>query len=118
MGTYHDLNVYQRSYKITVKLYRWSMLGIPKSLQYDIGSDMRRAARSVPSNIVEGYSRQKSNRDIRNFLTTALGSNDEVLFNLRLLKDLKIIPLEKFLYFQSEYERIGRSLKSLIRSLN
>jgi four helix bundle protein len=101
-----------------IELYQWSMVYIPKELQYDIGSDMRRAARSIPSNIAEGYGRQKSNRDTINFLKTSMGSNDEVLFNLEVLHDLQLMDDEKYNHFRSEYKRIGTGLWKLIDQSN
>lgn len=118
MGTYHDLDVYQRSYKTMIELYKWSMIKLPKIMQYDIGSDMRRAARSVPSNVAEGYARQKSNRDIKNFISTALGSCDEVLFNLKILYDLKLISEDRYTHFRKQYTIIGTGLRRLIKTLS
>jgi len=117
MGTYRDLDVYQRSYNAMIELYKWSLLQIPKHLQYDIGSDMRRATRSISSNIVEGYARQKSDRDIANFLSTALGSCDEVLFNIKVLNDLKIMSDEKYEFFKGQFTIVGTGIRRLIVTL-
>src|SRR3989339_1515350 len=81
MATYKDLDVYQRSFACAIAIYKMS-LEFPRYLQHDLADDIRRAARSIPSNIAEGYGRDKSSKDKINFLKTALGSCDEVLFNL------------------------------------
>ena len=60
MKTFRDLEVYKTSYRIALDIYKLS-LKFPKEYKYDITSDIRRASRSVPSNICEGYSRNKSN---------------------------------------------------------
>jgi len=73
--TYKDLDVYKRSYKLALRIYNFSFK-LPKELQYDLGDQIRRASRSIPSNIAEGYSRNKSVKDKINFLNDALGSNE------------------------------------------
>lgn len=89
MGTYKELDVYKRSFNAAVAIYKLS-LGLPDYLQYDVVDDLRRAARSIPSNIAEGYGRNKSSADICNFLRTALGSNDEVLRNILLSESVYV----------------------------
>lgn len=116
MGTYKDLDVYQRSFRCAVRIYKIS-LDFPKYLQYDIADDVRRAARSIPSNISEGYGRNKSNKDIINFLRTSLGSCDEVLFNLDFVYELKLIDKKTYNNAKEQYKIIGSELYKLIESL-
>jgi len=115
--TYKDLDVYSRSFKCATAIYKMT-LDLPKYLQYDIADDIRRAARSIPSNIAEGYSRSKSSKDIINFLRTALGSNDEVLFNLDFLEALNLIKKERFEKAKEQYKIIGSELHNLIKKIN
>ena len=91
---------------------------LPHYLQYDVGQDVRRAARSVPSNICEGYSRKKSARDVANFLRTALGSNDEVLFNLDVLISLKVISHNDYLKLHEECTIVGKQITKLLKTIN
>lgn len=116
MATYKDLDVYQRSFNCAIAVYKMS-LEFPKYLQYDIADDIRRAARSIPSNIAEGYGRNKSNKDIINFLKTSLGSCDEVLFNLDFVFKLNLIKAEKHNKSVEQYKIIGSELFSLIKTL-
>ncbi len=116
MGTYKDLDVYNRSFKAAIAVYKLTS-SLPQYLQYDIADDIRRAARSVPSNIAEGYARGKSNKDIINFLRTSHGSCDEVLFNLEFLYNLGLIEKERYEKARSEYMIIGAGLNSLIKTL-
>lgn len=115
-STYKDLDVYQRSFKAMIKIYRITE-NLPAYLQFDIGNDIRRAARSIPSNICEGYARKKSKKDIANFLKTSLGSNDEVSFNLEVLNNLNKISPDDYLYLNEEYTIIGKQLTRLLQTL-
>lgn len=116
MGIYKDLDVYQRSFRCAISIYQMNS-EFPKYLQYDITDDIRRAARSIPSNIAEGYGRNKSNKDIINFLKTTLGSCDEVLFNLEFIYKLNLIKEEKYKKAEEQYKIIGSELYNLIKSL-
>ena len=50
---------------------------LPKSEQYGLGSQIQRAAVSIPSNIAEGYARRGTGEYIR-FLSMAYGSAAEL----------------------------------------
>ncbi len=117
MAIYKDLNVYKRSYKLAIEIHKFS-LTIPVYLKYDLADQIRRASRSIPSDIVEGYARNQSKKDKIVFLKRALGSCEEMLFNLQFLQDVSLISKEKFNYFSSEYTICGKQLTNLIRSLN
>jgi len=116
MASYKDLDVFKRSYELALKIHRFSFV-LPKELQYDIADQIRRASRSIPSNIAEGYGRNKSFKDKINFLNSALGSNEEVLFNLKFLKDSGLICEKDFQDFHKEYIICGKQLTQLIKSL-
>ena len=116
MTTYKDLEVYKRSYRLAIEMHQLS-LAFPGYLQFDLGDQCRRASRSIPSGIAEGYSRNQSKKDTIVFLKRALGSVDEILFNLEFLHDLHLITEEKYKYFLDEYTICGKQLTNLIRSL-
>ena len=57
LKSYKDLIVWQKAIKLVVLVYKFTKT-LPKSEQYVLVSQMRRAIISVPSNIAEGYARQ------------------------------------------------------------
>lgn len=116
MGTYHDLDVYKRAYALALKTHTFS-LSLPKELQYDLADQLRRASRSIPANLAEGFGRAKSKKDILNFVKTALGSNDEVIFNLQFAIDANLIDTSKAVLLHEEYVICGKQLHNLIRHL-
>jgi four helix bundle protein len=113
---YKDLDVYKRAYSLALRIYQFS-LKLPRELQYDLADQIRRASRSIPSNIAEGYSRNKSSKDKINFLNDALGSNEEMLFNLEFMKDAGLISLKDFEDPYKEYVICGKQLYKLISTL-
>lgn len=114
--SYKDLEVYKRSYKLALEIHEFSIT-LPKYLQFDLADQIRRASRSIPSDIAEAYARSKSNKDRANLLSDALGSNEEMLFNLDFMKDANLLDLDKYEHFVEEYTINGKQLFRLIQSL-
>ncbi|MHC4157184.1 MAG: four helix bundle protein [Planctomycetota bacterium] len=70
--SFKDLIVWQKSYKLVLQIYKVTK-DFPKSEQYALSQQMRRAAVSIPSNIAEGYGR-KHIAEYNHFLSVAYGS--------------------------------------------
>ena len=86
MAGYKELKVWQKSHELTLEIYQLTKI-YPDEEKFGLISQMRRAAFSVPSNIVEGHSR-RSQKEFKQFLTIARGSVDELNYFLLLSKDL------------------------------
>ena len=81
----------------------------------ELGSQLRRAATSVPINIAEGYGRKRSPEDFRRFLVIALGSNNEVSVIPDLVRDLGYLQEEIHLKLARENTEIGKGINKLIQ---
>ena len=79
----------------------------------DLSQQMRRAAISVVSNIVEGAGRG-NDADYARFLSIARGSNDELAAQMHILTAVNGTPVTEALALN---EAIGRMLTVLIRYL-
>lgn len=73
---------------------------------------MRREARSVVANIVEGYGRRRYKADYVRFLTCALASCDETREHLELLRETGSLKSE------DHYDRLDLQNDELGRKLN
>lgn len=109
-----DLIVFQKSDELAYRIYK-STEAFPKSEIFGITSQLRRAALSIPTNIVEGYVR-KSKKELSQFINIALGSLAETEYLLGFSKRLgyhkgDISEIENLL------EEVGRLLWSFYRSL-
>ena len=116
MRTYKELDVYKRSYTLAVRIHRLS-LKLPREYKFELADQIRRASRSIPSNIAEGFGRGKSKKDTISHLRDSLGSNDEMPFNIEFMKDVNLIANETFHELFDEYTITGKQLTGLIRSL-
>ena len=80
MGSYRELRAWQASHEMAVQVFRVTS-SWPPSERYGLTAQVRRAAFSVPANIVEGSMRRGS-RELRHFLDIAMGSLAEVEYAL------------------------------------
>jgi four helix bundle protein len=85
--SFKDLIVWQKSYQLVLEIYRITE-SLPKSENYGLSLQMKRAAVSVPCNIAEGYGRNHK-AEYRQFLSIAYGSLLELETLYMLAIDLK-----------------------------
>lgn len=109
------LLVWQRSHELVLKIYEITK-DFPKEEQFGLTSQIRRAAVSIPSNIVEGKARG-SNKDYKRFLLIARGSLEEVKYQILLAKDLKYVDEQKYKEVLNLAMEVGRLLAGLIKKL-
>ena len=108
---YTDLNVYQEGYKLVLDMYKITKT-YPKEEQYEIVSQIRRAAYSIPLNIAEGWGR-KSKLEFKRFLKMSLGSCNELQVLIRLSRDLGYIKEKEYIEEKEKVEKIGKQIYTL-----
>lgn len=117
MKTYRDLIVWQKSMDLVFIIYKVAAQ-FPKEEIYNLTSQIKRSAVSVPSNIAEGYGRNSSGDYVR-FLQIASGSLYELQTQLEICFRLEFLTEEKYKKINSlsiEIEKMLSSLISKIRS--
>jgi four helix bundle protein len=110
-----ELQIWKKSHELVLKVYAVSR-DFPKHETYALTNQLRRAAISVPANIVEGQSRNTT-KEYRQFLYNARGSLEEVRYFLLLSKELGYIDDAVFLAFEGDSETLSKMLNGLIKSL-
>ena len=109
MGTnFESLVVWQKSHELTLKIYEITTV-FPKEEIFGITSQIRRAAYSIPSNIVEGR-KKNTNAHKLSFLGHSIGSLEEVKYFLLLSRDLGYITQTIYDEIFPLTEEIGRLL--------
>lgn len=81
-SSFRDLKVWQKGMELAKEVFKQAKK-LPREELYELSSQMRRAATSIPSNISEGHSRS-STREYLNFLSIARGSCAELQTQLLL----------------------------------
>lgn len=84
--------------------------------KFALADQMRRASRSIPANIAEGYSKKAYIKSFRSFLVDAMGSASEIVVHFKIANSIGYVSAEECAYFVEEYDIIGRQLNRLIAS--
>lgn len=104
---YHKLILWQKSRELLKLIYKYTDL-FPRSEEYGLKSQLRRAMVSVVLNIVEGY-RRRSTKEFLRFLDIASASLTEVEACLEIALDLKYLSDKNYEFLEelrSEVEAI------------
>jgi four helix bundle protein len=115
MRDHTKLRAFELADELAVLVYRVTA-SFPREELYGLTSQMRRAALSVASNIVEGCARD-SQADYLRFLHMAFGSLRELHYQLGLAKRLGFLSDEDSSLIEPKIVETEKVLNGLIRSL-
>jgi four helix bundle protein len=115
MKTFENLVVWQKAHEFVLRVYQ-ATLSFPSTEQFGLTSQIRRAAVSVPSNIVEGCSRN-SDTEFNRFLEISYGSLKELRYQFNLANRLGYLSGDKYNAFDFKLNECEKVLASFIRSL-
>ena len=114
MFAYENLSVYKKAYHLNQQIYR--VLKENKAIPRYAKDQLGRASLSIMLNIAEG-SAKFSNKDRKNFYTTARGSVFECASLVSFLSDEHEITNELKAELIKTYEDVSRMLFTMIRNL-
>ncbi|MBN1843629.1 MAG: four helix bundle protein [Deltaproteobacteria bacterium] len=115
MRDHTKLRAFELAGEVAVLVYRVTAR-FPREELYGLTSQMRRAAISIPSNIVEGCARD-SQADYLRFLHIAFGSLRELHYQLSLSKRLGFLSNENSSLIEPKVVETEKVLNGLIRAL-
>jgi four helix bundle protein len=115
ISRFSDLTVWQKAHELTLETYRLTEK-FPRSEQFGIISQMRRAAASVSANIAEGFGRRTTNELLR-CLQISRGELEETRYFLILSRDLGHISASEFGNMKERCDSVGQLINALGRSL-
>ena len=115
MRNYNNLKAFQLSDELVLRIYKETS-SFPQKEMFGLTNQLRRAAVSIASNIVEGASRH-SEVDFLRFLDMAYGSACEVEYQVSLAFRLGYIKEPGYQVLQEKCSQTARVLNGLICSL-
>ena len=115
MRDHTKLRAFELADEVAVLIYR-ATRGFPKEEIYGLTSQMRRAAVSVPSNIVEGCARESQAEYLR-FLEIAFGSLRELHYQVGLSNRLAYLSEQDASMCEHKLVEAEKVLGALIRSM-
>jgi four helix bundle protein len=112
---YRKLRVFALADKIAVETYK-ATRGCPRQERYGLQGQIRRAAVSAVTNIVEASAR-RSAREYSHFLNISLGSATEVAYLLDLAARLGYLGPEQHVPLHNGYCDLLRQLRNLLTAV-
>lgn len=115
MSDYRKLSVWKAAHEFVLEVYRITA-GFPNEEKYGLTSQLRRAAASIPTNIVEGKG-SNYDRKLVNFIDIAKSSAQEVEYLLLLSKDLEYLDVNTYNKLHEECLKILKMLTAFRKSV-
>ena len=116
MRDYKKYDVWDKAHQLTLFIYKELIPLFPKTKQYNLTSQLKRASYSIGLNIVEGCGRN-SDKDFVHFLDMALGSTHELEYCALLVYDLNFLDIEKYTKLTEKANEVKAKLIKLIKSI-
>jgi len=83
-----DLEVYKKTYQAAIIVNSKAVLFLPNEEKFDLKPQMRRASKSIPALIAEGYAKKHHQKSWKKYLDDAIGECNEMITHLSFAKDL------------------------------
>ena len=115
INRFSDLTVWQKAHQLTLETYRLTEK-FPRSEQFGIVSQLRRAAASVSANIAEGFGR-RTTKELLRCLQISRGELEETRYFFILSRDLGHISEAEFENMNGRCDSVGQLINALGRSL-
>ncbi len=115
MQDFRKLDVWVKSHQLTLKLYQWTA-SFPRTEQFGLTAQIRRASASIPANISEGCGRA-GNKEMAHFLQISFGSACELEYHLLLAHDLGFLGDAQYQSVSEELVSVKRMLAALINKV-
>ncbi|MDI6889577.1 MAG: four helix bundle protein [Thermodesulfovibrionales bacterium] len=115
ISSVEELKVFKRSHEFTLNIYRITKQS-PQAEKFGLVAQMRRAAASIGTNLLEG-SHRLSRKEFRQFVGISKGSAGELKYHLLLAKDLGYLPESEYFILRTGVDQISMMLNGLAKSL-
>ena len=116
MDPHEKLDAWQAAHRLALQVYdatdRW-----PRTERFELTTQVRRAALSVPANIAEGAARLGP-RELRRFLNIARGSLAELSYLLRFARDRGLLEEQEWAKLHGLRTQVGRLTWGLLRGMS
>ena len=115
MRNFEDLEVWQKSHALTVKLYRLTE-PFPRSETFGLTSQIRRAAGSIGANLAEGCGRWGEG-ELARFVQIAMGSASELQNHIRLARDLNFLNSDEYQNVLKDVVGVRQMLTAFLQAI-
>jgi len=115
MMPHEEVEGWKVAHRMALEVYRVTEAW-PRSERYELTSQIRRAALSIPSNIAEGLARHGP-RELRRYLNISRGSLAELSYFLLFARDRGLLQQAEWAALDSLRAEVGRLTWGLLRAV-
>lgn len=112
---YKRLIAWQKADALAFQIYLATKNFPPEEI-YGITSQLRRAALSIPTNVVEGFARRNP-KELKQFLSVSLSSLAEVEYLLDFAHRLRYIATDRYKELETNRDELGKVLWAFHKSI-
>lgn len=113
--SFHDLDVYQNTYKAMLAVFKHILPNLPKEEEYDLKDQLRRSAKAIPRLIAEGHSKRHQKKGFQKYLDDAMAESNETIVSLSQVRDLyhRYVAINICAELIDTYDKASRQLYNL-----
>lgn len=110
--SFRDLEVYQEAYELMLLVHK-ALKNLPVYERNELASQMRRASKSCPANIAEGWAKRRFEKEFKRHLDVTIGSANEMEVHIETAKDLSYWKNDFCQTLLNRYQKLGGKLTNL-----
>jgi four helix bundle protein len=115
---YRGLDIWKLARQAAIAVHRMTLQDLPKFEMYEEASQIRRSAKSISANIVEGFGRRRYKQEFIRFLVFAHASCDETIEHLEMLFETGSLTNEiVYRDLSAQLDLLGRKINVFIESV-
>jgi len=108
-----ELEVYKESFQLSIEIDDL-LKSFPASEKFLLIDQMKRASRSIPAQIAEGYARREALKDFQRYLRDCVGESNEMMNHILFAKYKEYIKKNNYADELIErYNKLGKKLTNL-----
>jgi four helix bundle protein len=110
--SYTDLDVYNRSYKLSVIVCTKVVVKLPKEEKFDLTDQLRRSSKAIPRLTAEGFGKRHQKKGFQKYLDDAIAEKNETVVSLCHVRDIypNHVNPQSTQKLIDEYEVVGKQL--------
>lgn len=109
---YGDLLIDKQAYRLALSVSKFTKT-LPREEQFELGRQLRRSARSIPANIVEGWAKRNSAAEFKRHLLIASGEAAETRFWIDLAVDEGMVNRKLAEDLVADYSKLSFMIHNL-----
>jgi four helix bundle protein len=116
--SFRDLDVYQNTYTLCVRVMTELLQLLPESEKYDLKDQLSRSVKAIPRLIAEDYAKRHQKFGFQKYLDDAMAECNETVVGLEMCRDIYGKTVGEFPIAEliDNYDKAGRQLFNLAKA--